>query len=46
MDDRDEELAELKARFAHPTVPIVLIDGELVGGCDDLEAFLRSHDGA
>jgi glutaredoxin len=42
MDDKDEELGAVKARFGHATVPIVIIDGELVGGCDDLEAFVRS----
>jgi glutaredoxin 3 len=42
MDGRDAELAEVKRRYQHPTVPIVLIDGLLIGGCDNLEALERS----
>ena len=36
MDDRDAELEEVKARHQHYTVPIVLLDGQFVGGCDEL----------
>jgi glutaredoxin len=31
----------VKARFGRSTVPIVLRDGVLVGGCDDLQVTLR-----
>jgi glutaredoxin 3 len=41
MDGREAELAEAKRRYGHPTVPIVVIDGQLLGGCDSLEAFER-----
>ena len=41
MDSRPDELAEVKRQYGHPTVPIVLIDGEFVGGCDDLMALDR-----
>jgi|ETNmetMinimDraft_26_1059896.scaffolds.fasta_scaffold33992_2 glutaredoxin len=42
MDDRNDELRELKQLHGHSTVPIILIDGKLVGGFDDLEALVRS----
>ena len=42
MDRRDAELAELKSRYNHFTVPIILIDGEFIGGCDELVALVRS----
>ncbi len=41
MDGKNAELAEVKRRYGHSTVPIVLLDGEFVGGCDDLEALAR-----
>jgi len=39
MDGKDAELDEAKRKYGHPTVPIVLIDDELIGGCDDLSAL-------
>jgi glutaredoxin 3 len=39
MDSRWGELRETKRRFGHPTVPIILLDGEFIGGCDELEAL-------
>ena len=39
MDDRQDELAKVKAEFDHGTVPLILIDGKLVGGCSELEAL-------
>jgi glutaredoxin 3 len=36
MDGKDAELAEAKKRYGHNTVPIVLIDGEFIGGADSL----------
>ena len=37
MDGKRDELLEVKRRFGHPTVPIILLDGEFIGGCDELE---------
>lgn len=42
MNGRFDELREVKLRYGHPTVPIVLLDGELVGGSDDLERLARA----
>ena len=39
MDGKPAELQEAKQRYGHPSVPIVLINGEFIGGCDDLEAL-------
>jgi glutaredoxin 3 len=39
MDERSAELNELKRKFGHSTVPIILIDGEFIGGNDDLHAL-------
>jgi len=36
MDDSPMELMKVKREHGHPTVPIILIDGELIGGCDEL----------
>jgi len=36
MDGQPIELARAKQRFGHPTVPIVVIDGQLVGGASEL----------
>ena len=41
MERRGEELRELKAQYGHPTVPIILLDGEFIGGCEELEALGR-----
>ncbi len=39
MDDKDMELNALKRKYNHRTVPIVLIDGNFIGGASDLEAL-------
>lgn len=39
MDGKDAELNEVKQKYGHSTVPIVVIDDELVGGCDELQAL-------
>ncbi len=41
MDDKPRELAEAKRKFGHGTVPIVILNGEFLGGCSDLEALAR-----
>jgi glutaredoxin 3 len=40
MDDKAEELIAAKNKYNHQTVPIVLIDGEFIGGNDALRAHL------
>lgn len=42
MDAKHAELDAVKRRYGHPTVPIVLIDGEFVGGYDQLNALQAS----
>ena len=42
MDGRDAELAEVKRRYGHPTVPIVVLDGAFVGGYSELAALDRA----
>lgn len=39
MDTEPEELAQVKQRYSHGTVPIILIDGEFIGGNDALKAL-------
>lgn len=39
MDGKDAELAAAKQEHGHPTVPIVLVDGKLIGGASELAAF-------
>ncbi|MEO2094708.1 MAG: glutaredoxin domain-containing protein [bacterium] len=36
MDEKGPELDEIKARFDHHTIPIVVIDDALVGGFTEL----------
>jgi glutaredoxin len=36
MDGKDAELAEVKRERSHSTIPIVLVDGELIGGYQEL----------
>ena len=36
----DAELTAAKAEWNHHTVPIVIIDGKLIGGCTELENFV------
>jgi glutaredoxin 3 len=42
MDGKPAELDELKRRYGHPTVPIILLDGNFIGGCDSLEQLADS----
>jgi glutaredoxin 3 len=40
---RDPALRQrMIAETGHPTVPIILIDGELVGGCNELAELART----
>ncbi|MFT7667557.1 MAG: glutaredoxin 3 [Planctomycetota bacterium] len=39
MDNSPLELMEAKKQYNHGTVPIVIIDGEYIGGNDDLRQF-------
>jgi glutaredoxin 3 len=39
MDGKDRELDQVKARYGHSTVPIVLLDGQFVGGYRELAAL-------
>ena len=47
VDDRilktREEVDALEAELGGDTTPQVFIDGERIGGCDDLEAWLASR---
>ena len=36
MDDKPEELNQLKAQTGLQTVPQIFINGEMIGGCSDL----------
>ena len=36
MDTLPTELREAKSRFSHDTVPLVVIDGQFIGGSDEL----------
>ena len=42
MDGKGAELDEIKRRYRHPTVPIILLDGRFIGGCDELEELERA----
>jgi len=42
MDARQEELAKVKALYGHPTVPLILVDGKLIGGCSELKALMAA----
>lgn len=37
MDGKNAELKGLKLEYGHSTVPIILLDGKYIGGCDELE---------
>jgi glutaredoxin 3 len=41
MDGKNAELRAIKARYGHPTVPIILLDDDFIGGCEELEALER-----
>ena len=42
MDDAPAELDAAKAKWNHPTVPIVIIDDVLIGGGSELAAYDES----
>lgn len=42
MDDDHAGLNEVKRKYSHGTVPIVVLDGNFVGGCDELSMVARS----
>ena len=42
MDDDHGALDEVKRRYEHPTVPIVVLDGQFIGGCDELAMVARA----
>jgi glutaredoxin len=48
MDKNQEFLQKIKQDMNHPTVPIVVYQTQLItrliGGCDNLEAFLHSQE--
>ncbi len=35
-DVKDEKIAELKAKTGSKTVPQIFVEGQYIGGCDDL----------
>lgn len=39
LDGKPEEEREVKTRYGHGTVPIILLDGKFIGGCDELMAL-------
>jgi glutaredoxin len=47
IDDRilrsREQVEEVKGEFGTATTPVVLIDGDLIGGSEELDAFLREQ---
>ena len=38
-----EEVDAFKAKHGLSTTPLIVIDGETIGGCSDLEKFLSAH---
>ncbi|MHC4376506.1 MAG: glutaredoxin domain-containing protein [Planctomycetota bacterium] len=42
MDGKDAELNEVKRKYQHNTVPIVIVDGNLIGGYTELAALDRA----
>lgn len=42
MDGKDAELNEVKRKYQHSTVPIVIVDGNLIGGYTELAALDRA----
>ncbi|GAA4027352.1 hypothetical protein GCM10022281_02540 [Sphingomonas rosea] len=38
-----EETDQFKAEHGLSTTPLIVIDGETIGGCSDLEKFLSAH---
>ena len=39
MDTEPAELNAIKAKYKHTSVPIILLDGEFIGGCSELEGL-------
>ena len=45
-DDQPEKLEEIKKRYNHPTIPVVICIDEkeiLIGGCDDTTEHLKEE---
>lgn len=42
MDSDPGGLRAVKSRYGHWTVPIILLDGAFIGGCDELEELARA----
>jgi len=45
-DNQPEKLEQIKKRYNHPTIPVVLIKDEqeiLIGGCDDTIDYLQTE---
>ena len=42
MDNKLEELEKIKNKYNHQTVPIILLNGKFIGGCDDLQKLEKS----
>ena len=42
MDNKPEELEKMKNKYNHQTVPIILLNGKFIGGCDDLQKLEKS----
>tara|TARA_R100000231_G_scaffold113319_1_gene84119 strand:+ start:356 stop:619 length:264 start_codon:yes stop_codon:yes gene_type:complete len=43
-DDQPEKLEEIKNRYNHPTIPVVICIDEkeiVIGGCDDVIEYLK-----
>ncbi len=43
-DDQPEKLEEIKKRYNHPTIPVVICIDEkeiVIGGCDDVIEYLK-----
>jgi glutaredoxin 3 len=38
-----EETEAFKAEHGVSTTPLIVVDGETIGGCSDLEKFLGAH---
>ncbi|RZD32007.1 MAG: glutaredoxin [uncultured DHVE6 group euryarchaeote] len=42
MDDKVDELQKIKDKYNHQTVPIILLNGNFIGGCDELIKLEKS----
>ena len=43
LDGQRRRLEALQKAFGRKTVPLILLDGELLGGLPELESFLNEH---